>query len=381
MDAEAAFLTQLQGTQFLNLFWRGLGASVGSNTCIFASSLGCEFDLKAIGDDVVLQYQSLVFGHSIERHSLLLKATTIEAGTEIGPFAIVETGAVVTSGQIIPAHKAVHANRVRANAVEGTSLLNLHDFESMARARLSKPIFDYYAGGAEDARALNRNLHAFSCVHVRPRVLVDVSSVSTTCRLMRHTLGSPILIAPTAMHKLAHPQGESAVARAATRLNMGMVVSMLSTTALEPLGDLLRGSSGLPLFQLYLLKDRGLVQELIHRAEASGYQGLVITIDAPASGRREADIRNRSALAIRVDLPNLNLNGGSPSTHSPLIQFETLKDSSLTWERLGWLREQTKLPIWLKGILREEDVLKACKQGYDGVVLSNHGGRQLDTSV
>jgi 4-hydroxymandelate oxidase len=181
------------------------------------------------------------------------------------------------------------------------------------------------------------------------------------------------------MHKLAHPQGESAVARAATQLNMGMIVSMLSTTALEPLGDLLRGSSGLPLFQLYVLKDRGLTEELIHRAEGSGYQGLVITVDAPASGRREADIRNRFALASKVDLPHLN--GHALTTRSPLIQFETMKDSQLTWDRLARLREQTKLPIWLKGILREADVLRACERGYDGIVLSNHGGRQLDTAL
>ena len=379
MDAEAAFLTQLQGTQFLNLLWRGMGARVGSNTCILASSLGCEFDLKTIGDDVVLQYQSLVFGHSIEHHSLLLKATTIEDGAEIGPFAIVETGAVVASGQIVPAHKVVHAQRTRTERADETSLLNLHDFEGEAKAKLAKPIFDYYADGAEDGRALDRNRQAFGWVHVCPRVLVDVSSVSTTCRLLHHSLASPIVIAPTAMHKLAHPQGESAVARAATQLNMGMIVSMLSTTALEPLGDLLRGSSGLPLFQLYVLKDRSLMEELIHRAEASGYQGLVITVDAPASGRREADIRNQFALASHVDLPHLN--GRSPTTRSPLIQFETMKDSQLTWECLARLREQTKLPIWLKGILREEDVLRACEQGYDGVVLSNHGGRQLDTAL
>ena len=210
-------------------------------------------------------------------------------------------------------------------------------------------------------------------------MLVDVSSVSTTCQLLDHALASPILIAPTAMHKLAHSQGESAVARAAAQLNMGMIVSMLSTTALEPLGDLLRGPSGLALFQLYILKDQGLTEELIHRAEGSGYQGLVITVDAPASGRREADIRNRLALASHVDLPHLN--GRRSTTRSPLIQFETMKDSSLTWKRLAWLREQTKLPIWLKGILREEDVLRACEQGFDGVVLSNHGGRQLDVAL
>ena len=151
----------------------------------------------------------------------------------------------------------------------------------------------------------------------------DAGQVSTTCQLLGHALASPILIAPTAMHKLAHSQGESAVARAAAQLNMGMIVSMLSTTALEPLGDLLRGPSGLALFQLYMLKDQGLTEELIHRAEGSGYQGLVITVDAPASGRREADIRNRLALASHVDLPHLNGRRSTP--RSPLIQFEAMK--------------------------------------------------------
>ena len=379
MDAEAGFLTQMQGTQLLNLLWRALGARVGSNTCIFASSLGCEFDLKTIGSDVVLQHQSLVFGHSIEHHDLLLSATTIEDGAEVGPIAIVETGAVLASGEVVAAHMALHAQRARTEPADAPSRLNVHDFEVEAKAKLAKPIFDYFAGGADDGRALERNRQAFGWVHVCPRVLVDVSSISTRCSLLGRSLASPILIAPTAMHKLAHPDGECAVATAAARLNMGMAVSMLSTTALEPLGDLLRGSSGLPLFQLYLLKDRSLTGELIQRAEASGYQGLIITVDAPVSGRREADIRNRFALASRMELPHLA--GRGPTTRSPLIQFETMKDPQVTWEHLAWLRERTTLPIWLKGILREEDVLRACEQGFDGVVLSNHGGRQLDIAL
>jgi len=379
MDAEASVLTQLQGTQFLNLLWRVMGARVGSNTCNFASSLGCEFDLKSVGDDVVLQYQSLVFAHSIEHHSLLLTATTIEDGAEVGPFAIVETGAVLATGDIVSAHMALHAQRTRTEPPEETSRLNVHDFEVEARAKLAKPIFDYYAGGAEDGQALDRNRQAFSWVRVCPRVLVDASNVSTACRLLNRSLASPIIIAPTAMHALAHPDGESAIARAASRLNMGMVVSMLSTTALEPLAEVLRGSSGLPLFQLYLLKDRSLVEELIDRAETSGYQGFVVTVDAPVSGRREADLRNRFALTSHVELPHLA--GRGPTTRSPLVQFERMKDAQLTWESLTWIQQRTKLPIWLKGILREADALRACEQGFEGIVLSNHGGRQLDSAL
>src|SRR5262249_57869441 len=125
-----------------------------------------------------------VFGHSIEYHSLLFKATKIQDHAAIGPFAIVEAGAVVASGQIISAHKAVHAKRARVGRAESTSLLNLHDFEREAKAKLPKPIFDYFAGGADDGRALERNRQAFSWVQVCPRVLVDVSSVSTKCSLL-----------------------------------------------------------------------------------------------------------------------------------------------------------------------------------------------------
>jgi 4-hydroxymandelate oxidase len=379
MDAESAVLTQLQGTQLLNLLWRLLGARVGSNTCILSSSLGCEFDLKDIGDEVVLQQQSLVFGHSIEHHSLLFKRTKIENHAEIGPFAIVEAGAVVASGQLVQAHKAVHAKHTRVDQAGGVSLINLHDFEREAQRKLAKPVFDYFAGGADDEQALERNRQAFSWVHICPRVLVDVSAVSTKCNLLGHSLSSPILIAPTAMQTLAHSQGESAVARSASQLNMGMILSMLSTTPLEDVGGLFRGSSGLPLFQLYLLKERGLIEELIQRAEVSRYQGLVVTVDAPVSGRREADIRNQFELADNVRLPHLN--GSGMTTRAPLIQFEVIRDTQLTWESLTWIREQTKLPIWLKGILHEQDVLRACELGVDGVVLSNHGGRQLDTAL
>jgi 4-hydroxymandelate oxidase len=181
------------------------------------------------------------------------------------------------------------------------------------------------------------------------------------------------------MQKLAHRHGESAVARSASQLNMGMILSMLSTTQLEDVGNLLRGTSGLPLFQLYLLKERGLTEELIHRAEMSGYKGLVLTVDAPASGRREADIRNQFALTANTALPHLNSNG--TAMRSSLIQFEVMKDSQLTWESLTWIREHTTLPIWLKGILHEKDVLRACELGFNGIVLSNHGGRQLDAAL
>jgi isopentenyl diphosphate isomerase/L-lactate dehydrogenase-like FMN-dependent dehydrogenase len=377
MDAEP-LLAQLQGTQFLNLLWRSLGARVGSNAIILSSSLGCEFDLKDIGSDVVLHQQSLVFAHSIEHHSLLFKATKIEDGSEIGSFSIAEAGAVVAAGQVEQAHTAIHAKQTRISRTEKPDLLNVHDFERAAERKLSKAAFDYFAGGAEDNISLQRNRSVFSWLRICPRVLVDVSNVSTRCTVLQHTLASPIMIAPTAMQKLAHSDGECAVARSASRLNMAMVLSMLSTTELEEVAAVFRGASGLPLLQLYLLKDRASTEDLIQRAEASGFKGLVITVDAPVSGRREADIRNRFTFADDVTLPHLggrgSVNGGR------LQQFEMLKNQQLTWDSLAWFRQHTRLPIWLKGVMHEQDVLRACSLGYDGIILSNHGGRQLDVA-
>jgi len=368
MDAEAAFLNQLQGTLFLNLLWRALGARVGSNTVILSSSLGCEFDLKEIGKNVVLHQQSLVFSHSVENHNLLFRSTKIKDDCEIGSFSIVEAGAVVEKMQAISAHTALHAKQAKPNEPGAGRLINVFDFEKAAQRKLSKSVFDYLSGGAEDNQAVERNRKVFGRLRISPRVLVDVSAASTRCTILGRQLASPILIAPTAMQCLANPDGESAVARSASRLDMGMILSMLSTTKLEEVAAIFRGSQGLPLFQLYLLKDRGLTEELIQRAEASGYRGLVVTVDAPVSGRREADIRNRFEFANKIALAHLDV---------PLWQFDLLKDPSLTWHSLTWIRERTKLPIWVKGVTQEPDVLHSCNQGLDGVILSNHGGRQL----
>jgi non-ribosomal peptide synthetase-like protein len=372
MDAEAAFLNQLQGTVFINLLWRALGARVGSNTVILSSSLGCEFDLKDIGANVVLHQQSLVFAHSVENHSLLFRPTKVNDGCEIGSFSIVEAGAVVDKARLIGAHTAIHAKQAKPSEAGSGRLINVFDYEKAAQEKLPKATFEYLSGGAEDNQAVRRNREAFGWLRISPRALVDVSTVSTRCTILGQELASPILIAPTAMQRLAHPDGENAVARSASRLDMGMILSMLSTTKLEEVATIFRGSQqGLPLFQLYLLKDRAITEELILRAECSGYGGLVVTVDAPVSGRREADIRNRFEFANSIALAHLDI---------PLWQFDLLKDPSLTWHSLNWIRERTKLPIWVKGIIQERDVSASCNHGLDGVILSNHGGRQLDAA-
>ena len=383
MDTEPAFLTHLQGTWFLSVLWRSMGARVGRGTCLLASSLGSEYDLKSVGDRVILEHQSQLFGHSIEHHSLRYGSTLVRSGAHVGPFAIVEAGASVLEGQVVRAHRPVHAQRSVGREGAPTStpdqVLNLHDIEKAAQALLPTPVFDYFAGGAEDGQALARNRASYGWVHVRPRVLVDVATISTKTRLLGRALSSPILIAPTAMQRLVHPDGELATARAAARLGYGMVLSFLSTTSMEDVAKVFSGSRAPLLLQLYMLRDDSLMTTIVDRAHAAGFHGLVVTVDAPVSGRREADIRNGFALGCQVHLPHLD--GVGMATRSPLLRFETMKDATVTWERLARLRQQTDLPIWLKGVLRADDILHAAEEGYDGVVLSNHGGRQLDVAT
>jgi 4-hydroxymandelate oxidase len=148
---------------------------------------------------------------------------------------------------------------------------------------------------------------------------------------------------------------------------------------MEDVAEAFVGSTAPLLLQLYPLRDHDLMTTIVDRARTAGFHGLMVTVDAPVSGRRETDMRHGFALDSQVHLPHLD--GVGLASRSPLLRFETMKDAAMTWEGLAWLRQQTDLPIWLKGVLRKEDVVHAAEEGYDGVVISNHGGRQLDVAT
>jgi 4-hydroxymandelate oxidase len=377
MDLERTLIA-LRGTWFLPLLYRAMGARVGSNTWLLTSSLGSEYDLKTIGSDAVFNHRSLVFGHSIERHTLIFRASATGANAVAGACSIVEAGAEVPDHTTIMAHKPLHARKPRAKpATVGQNLVNLHDFEEAASRTLPGPVFDYFAGGSGDQLALSRNLKVYDRVLYVPRVLVDVSRVTTQRQLLGHKLSSPLLAAPIAMNRLAHPDGELAVARAIRKLGLGMVLSTLSSTPVEDVTSEL-GDSGLSLFQLYVLKNRAHTESLVHRAHDAGCAALVLTVDAPVSGRRERDIRNGFSIASKVDLPHLQ--GLASDTDQRLLAFERSKDPALAWEQLKWLVQTSQLPVWLKGVMRAEDAVRAVEHGVSGLILSNHGGRQLDSS-
>jgi 4-hydroxymandelate oxidase len=253
--------------------------------------------------------------------------------------------------------------------------ITVDDFESAARRTLPKLVFDYYAGGSGEEWTLRENRAAFGRWTIRPRVLVDVAEVDTRTSILGTEVPFPILLAPTAFQRMAHPEGELATAQAAKALHAVMILSTISTVSLEDVA-----ATGVRRwFQLYVLKDRDLTAELVKRAHTAGYGAVVLTVDTPTLGRRLRDERNRFALPPGITLANLEGSGLPDSTGSGLFSFFLERhDASLTWEDVAWLRSLSPLPLVLKGIVTAEDTRLAVEAGVDAVVVSNHGGRQLD---
>ncbi len=264
-------------------------------------------------------------------------------------------------------------------------LVNVSDFEALARKKLPQPIFDFIAGGAEDEVTLAANRAAFQRILLRPRVLVDVSKIDLSTTVLGQAVSMPILLAPVALQRLAHPDGELASARAAAS---AATIFTLSTMASCTIEDVAQAADGPKWFQLYVHPDRDVTKHLVQRAEAAGYVAICVTADVPFLGRRERDLRNR--LEFPPDVTHVNYLGeveaGPPSTLTTgLTSRSALSDSadlfidpSLSWSDIDWLRSVTSLPVLVKGILTAEDAGLAVERGAAGVIVSNHGGRQLD---
>jgi len=265
--------------------------------------------------------------------------------------------------------------------------LNLRELESLAQPRLAVSAFAYYRSGADDELTLAENETAFARWLLRPRVLVDVSAVDTSIRLLGQLWSWPVGVAPSAAHKLACSEGELATARAARRTGTCFVLSTMSTVRLEDVAA--THYSSLFFFQLYAFRDRGLTAQLVRRAEAAGFKALVVTVDAPFLGNREDDTRNAFSLPSSLRFENLaEAASGSASGSAAAADGSRLTrlfvdqiNSALTWDDIGWLRSITSLPVLVKGVLTAEDARLAVDAGVAGIVVSNHGGRQLDTAI
>jgi (S)-2-hydroxy-acid oxidase len=255
-----------------------------------------------------------------------------------------------------------------------SELLNVWDYERAAEEKLEPGAFGYYAGGANDEWTLAENLAAFRRWVLRPRMLVDVAETTTATRALGTEIALPVLVAPTAFQRAAHPEGELATARGAAAAGTIMCLSTAATATIEEVASAAPG--GTRWFQLYWSTDRVVVRDMVERAEAAGYRAVVLTVDLPVLGRRERDLRTGFGLADDVAVPAFSAlaesGGATPD------QISWLVDKTLTWKDLEWLRSVTELPLVVKGLLTAEDAELACAAGAEGIVVSNHGGRQLD---
>uniref|UniRef100_A0A7I4DUD9 (S)-2-hydroxy-acid oxidase n=1 Tax=Physcomitrium patens TaxID=3218 RepID=A0A7I4DUD9_PHYPA len=259
-------------------------------------------------------------------------------------------------------------------------VVNVDEYELLAKAKMSKMAFDYFARGSEDQVSLRENREAFSRIRLRPRILVDVSNIDVATSVMGFKISMPIMVAPTAHHKLAHPEGELATARAASAADTLMILSSSANCSME---EVAATGPGVRFFQLYVYKDRNITITLVRRAEQFGFKAIVLTVDTPRLGRREADIKNRFKLPSHLVYKNLeglmNLEQMDKSSHSELASWaDSHFDRSLNWKDVEWLQSITHLPVLVKGILTAEDASLALQAGVKGIIVSNHGARQLD---
>jgi L-lactate dehydrogenase (cytochrome) len=277
----------------------------------------------------------------------------------------------------------------------------VEDLRRIARRRLPGGVFDYIDGAAEDERTLVANQAAFAAVTFRPRVLRGVGTIDTASTLLGRPLAYPLVLAPTGFTRIADPQGELAVARAAERAGLPYTLSTLSTRSIEEVRSV---SNGRLWFQVYAWRDRGLIKEMLERAAGADYEAIVLTVDTAVLGRRERDVRRGFSLPPAIGLGTLvdgalhpgwtlafarsepirfaNVtgrevgDGASPVTLSDYIN--TQFDPGLSWADVDWLRSNWNGPIIIKGIQTTDDALLAVDAGVDAIALSNHGGRQLD---
>ncbi len=259
------------------------------------------------------------------------------------------------------------------------NIVNLKDLESIAKEKLSGKVYDYLSGGAGDETTIYHNKDAYNHIKLCPRVLLDVENRDLSIELLSQKISMPILIAPTAFHCLANVDGELATVSAAAKADTVMMVSMASTKSLEEIAHTAYKASANPKlwFQMYLQPDIEVNKVFVKRAEDAGYKALVITADSPVFGHRERDIRNNfhklpNGLSLKnFDDDRLMLANGKKAT----LELS----ATTTWKDIEALKTITKLPVFVKGILSPKDAELAITHGVDGIIVSNHGGRQLDS--
>lgn len=313
---------------------------------------------------------------SFTRRQALISAGVLAASRALKPDP---TAGVEKTFAVEP----VRAQETRQSLAE---LVCLSDYEAAAKQRIPHMSWEFYNGSAADEISMRWNLEAYQRIRLKPRVLVDVSKLDTRVTLFGHDHAFPVLLAPTAYHKLANPDGEMATARGANAAGATMVLSTMSTTPVE---DVAAAAKDPLWFQLYVQRDRGFTRDLIQRAEAAGCRALCLTVDTAVLGSRNREERVEFRLPTGVDLPHLHglkvggvdiSQSGTGHRASGNSIYSAISDPSLSWNDIEWLRGFTKVPLLLKGVLNPDDADHVVKSGASGIIVSNHGARNLDTT-
>ncbi len=276
-----------------------------------------------------------------------------------------------------PNSQVLASSGVESIAAAGAEPICLADFEPLAKAKMPAMGWEYVAASAADGNTEQWNKDAYQRIRLKPRVLVDVSKLDTRVTFFGHEHPFPILLAPAAAQKLMHEDAELATARGAGAAGTAMVLSCFASTSLEDVAAVAKS----PLwFQLYMQTDHGFTRELVRRAEAGGYSALCLTVDTPITGARNRETR---AAVKQPPFPNLKGFQGIGSEgglHTGSLEvFSSMLDAAMSWKDVEWLRSFAKIPLVLKGVLNPDDADRAAKCGVAGIIVSNHGGRNLDT--
>ena len=261
-----------------------------------------------------------------------------------------------------------------AETTTGTPV-NVWDYERLAAGRLDAGVLGYFAGGAWDERTLADNVAAYADWHLRPRVLVDVSEIDASTTVLGTPISMPVIVAPVALQRLVDPDGEVAMARAVARAR---TIMCLSTIATATPSEVAAGAPPAPRWlQVYVFRDRAITRAIVDEAVAAGFQALALTVDAPRAGRRERDLQTGFHLPPELTVPTVAaaIGGGACPT---VAEIFGLLDTTLTWAEFERFARDWPLPLLVKGIQTAEDARLACEHGAAGIVVSNHGGRQLD---
>jgi 4-hydroxymandelate oxidase len=263
------------------------------------------------------------------------------------------------------------------SAAGGAECVCLADFEPLAKAKLAAQSWEYLCAGAGDELTVQWNEEAYRRIRLKPRILVDVSRLDTRVNIFGQEHAFPILLAPVAAQKLIHAEGELASARGASAAGATMVVSSFANTSLEDVAAVAKS----PLwFQLYAQTDHGFTRELVQRAEGAGYRALCLTVDTVTTGARNREARAGVKLLPIPNFEKLKVPDGDVSLHTGSQDvFKSVLDASMSWKEIDWLRSFARLPLVLKGVLNPDDTELAVKHGVSGIIVSNHGGRNLDT--